>query len=89
MSYLREIETVILNGARDNVVRTVKTPGCWLQKPRNREGVTLCRTAACRSTWLYPKDGSPFVFYCKGGQLFLYEREAWDREGINGNHFAA
>ena len=33
---------------------------------------------------VYPKDGSPVVLYCKGGQLFLYEREAWDREGTNG-----
>jgi len=33
---------------------------------------------------LYPKDGSPFVFYFKGGQPSLYERGAWESEGVNG-----
>jgi hypothetical protein len=33
---------------------------------------------------LYPKDGSPFVFHFKGGRLFLYERDTWEREGVNG-----
>jgi hypothetical protein len=33
---------------------------------------------------LYPKDGSPFVLYCKGGQLTLYNRDVWEREKTAG-----
>jgi hypothetical protein len=33
---------------------------------------------------LYPKDNSPYVIYCKAGQMSLYDRDAWDREGIKG-----
>jgi hypothetical protein len=32
---------------------------------------------------LYPKDNSPYVLYCKGGQMSLYERETWDRDKIS------
>jgi hypothetical protein len=33
---------------------------------------------------LYPKDGSPYVLYRKGGNLLIYTREVWDQEKVNG-----
>jgi len=33
---------------------------------------------------LYPKDGSPYVLYCRGGQMHLYDREVWDRDKAGG-----
>ena len=33
---------------------------------------------------VYPKDGSPFVVYSRGGQLTIYSREVWDKDGIEG-----
>lgn len=29
---------------------------------------------------LYPKDGSPYILYCQGGEMRLYDRPVWDRE---------
>ena len=33
---------------------------------------------------LYPKDGSPYVIYCKGGEMLLYDRNVWDQEKASG-----
>jgi hypothetical protein len=33
---------------------------------------------------LYPKDGSPYVLYCKGGEMRLYDRNVWEREKVDG-----
>jgi hypothetical protein len=38
---------------------------------------------------LYPKDCSPYVLYCKGGNLFIYNREVWDKEKANGKPFCS
>lgn len=33
---------------------------------------------------LYPKDDSPYVVYCRGGSMRLYDRGTWAREKANG-----
>jgi hypothetical protein len=33
---------------------------------------------------LYPKDGSPYVFYLQAGVLRLYDRATWDRDKTKG-----
>ena len=33
---------------------------------------------------LYPKDGSPYVIYCKGGEMLLYNRNVWAEEKASG-----
>ena len=33
---------------------------------------------------LYPKDGSPYVIYCKGGEMLVYDRHVWDQEKASG-----
>ena len=38
---------------------------------------------------LFPKDGSPFVIYCRGADFKLYARDVWDREGAAGTPLCA